>query len=88
MIASVSKEDLAVATGSMFRNVFYVSTLVAHIIHEVTYLFRTTGQVIGVALSGAVLQAMLLRTLHAKITGPDAEEVSVTPMHLLYIYID
>ncbi|EJD01043.1 vacuolar amino acid permease [Fomitiporia mediterranea MF3/22] len=53
MIAGVSKEDLAVATG-------------------ITYLFRTTGQVIGVSLSGAVLQAVLLKALQEKITVPNA----------------
>ena len=41
----------------------------------VTYLFRTTGQVIGVSLSGAVLQAVLLKALKARITGPNAAEL-------------
>ncbi|OAX42903.1 vacuolar amino acid permease [Rhizopogon vinicolor AM-OR11-026] len=36
----------------------------------ITYLFRTTGQVLGVSLSGAVLQTVLLRTLRQRITGP------------------
>ncbi|CCM01688.1 uncharacterized protein FIBRA_03752 [Fibroporia radiculosa] len=56
MIASVAKEDLAVATG-------------------ITYLFRTTGQVLGVSLSGALLQAVLHRKLRERITGPDAIEI-------------
>ncbi|KAI0637813.1 vacuolar amino acid permease [Trametes polyzona] len=56
MIASVSREDLAVATG-------------------ITYLFRTTGQVIGVSLSGALLQAILTAKLRERIHGPDAAEV-------------
>ena len=41
----------------------------------VTYLFRTTGQVIGVSIGGAVLQSVLLRSLREKITGPGAEEI-------------
>ncbi|OJA20884.1 hypothetical protein AZE42_00884 [Rhizopogon vesiculosus] len=41
----------------------------------VTYLFRTTGQVLGVSLSGAVLQTVLLRTLRQRITGPGSSEV-------------
>lgn len=41
----------------------------------VTYLFRTTGQVIGVSLSGAVLQAVLLKALKTRITGPNAAEL-------------
>lgn len=40
-----------------------------------SYLFRTTGQVLGVSLSGALIQAVLLRGLRANITGPDAEEI-------------
>ncbi|KAI0092776.1 MFS general substrate transporter [Irpex rosettiformis] len=53
MIASVKREDLAVATG-------------------ITYLFRTSGQVLGVSLSGALLQAVLTNKLRERITGPDA----------------
>ncbi|KAI0370270.1 vacuolar amino acid permease [Pilatotrama ljubarskyi] len=56
MIASVSREDVAVATG-------------------ITYLFRTTGQVIGVSLSGALLQAILTAKLRERIHGPNAIEV-------------
>ncbi|KAL5508354.1 hypothetical protein ACEPAH_5973 [Sanghuangporus vaninii] len=62
MIAGVSKEDLAVATG-------------------ITYLFRTTGQVIGVSLSGAVLQAVLLKSLHERIKVPDAESIIESIRH-------
>ncbi|KZW03875.1 MFS general substrate transporter [Exidia glandulosa HHB12029] len=40
-----------------------------------SYLFRTTGQVLGVSLSGALIQAVLLRSLRANITGPDAEDI-------------
>ncbi|KIM91030.1 hypothetical protein PILCRDRAFT_160549 [Piloderma croceum F 1598] len=56
MIASVTKEDMAVATG-------------------ITYLFRTTGQVLGVSLSGAILQAVLIKTLQERIRGPGSAEV-------------
>ncbi|KAI0069016.1 vacuolar amino acid permease [Artomyces pyxidatus] len=38
----------------------------------ITYLFRTTGQVLGVSLSGTVLQAVLLEKLRASIHGPNA----------------
>ncbi|KAF8631153.1 hypothetical protein AX15_002499 [Amanita polypyramis BW_CC] len=55
MIASVYKEDMAVAIG-------------------ITYLFRTTGQVLGVSLGGAVLQAVLAKNLQQQITGPNAAE--------------
>ncbi|TFK76081.1 vacuolar amino acid permease [Pluteus cervinus] len=47
----------------------------------ITYLFRTTGQVLGVSLSGAVLQAVLLQKLRQRITGPDAAEIIYAIRH-------
>ncbi|KAI0049566.1 vacuolar amino acid permease [Auriscalpium vulgare] len=47
----------------------------------ITYLFRTTGQVLGVSLSGTVLQAVLLRKLQAHIHGPDAETLIASIRH-------
>ncbi|RDB22561.1 Multidrug resistance protein fnx1 [Hypsizygus marmoreus] len=41
----------------------------------ITYLFRTTGQVLGVSLSGTVLQAVLLQKLRQRIQGPGSSEV-------------
>ncbi|KAF9045890.1 MFS general substrate transporter [Hymenopellis radicata] len=41
----------------------------------ITYLFRTTGQVLGVSLSGAILQAVLLQQLRERITGPGSAEI-------------
>ncbi|KDR83544.1 hypothetical protein GALMADRAFT_54931 [Galerina marginata CBS 339.88] len=41
----------------------------------ITYLFRTTGQVLGVSLSGAILQAVLLQKLRIRIQGPDSERI-------------
>jgi hypothetical protein len=46
----------------------------------ITYLFRTTGQVLGVSLSGALLQAILTRQLQKRITGPEAFEVWSTSL--------
>ena len=43
--------------------------------YSVTYLFRTTGQVLGVSLSGALLQAVLNVKLQQRIHGVDAEKV-------------
>ncbi|KAF9535099.1 vacuolar amino acid permease [Crepidotus variabilis] len=43
-----------------------------------SYLFRTTGQALGVSLSGAVLQTVLLQSLRARIRGPGSEDVSYT----------
>jgi hypothetical protein len=43
----------------------------------VSYLFRTTGQVLGVSLSGALTQAILAKKLSQRITGEGAEEVSL-----------
>lgn len=41
----------------------------------VSYLFRTTGQVLGVSLSGALVQAVLVSSLRKGIQGPGADEV-------------
>ena len=38
-------------------------------------MFRTAGQVLGVSLGGAILQAVLLQKLRARIHGPNSEEV-------------
>ena len=40
-----------------------------------SYLFRTTGQVLGVSLGGALLQYILTKQLRKRITGPEAFEV-------------
>ncbi|KAI0786360.1 MFS general substrate transporter [Abortiporus biennis] len=69
MIASVGKEDLAVATG-------------------ITYLFRTTGQVLGVSLSGALLQAILTNKLRERIQCPDAAEIIEAIRHSTSIIPD
>jgi len=38
-------------------------------------MFRSIGQVLGVALSAALLQAILIRDLKESIVGPEAEKV-------------
>jgi len=40
-----------------------------------TYLFRTTGQVLGVSISGTLLQGVLLSKLRQRIHGPNAEQL-------------
>ncbi|KAF8313423.1 MFS general substrate transporter [Clavulina sp. PMI_390] len=56
MIGSVSREDIAVATG-------------------ISYLFRTTGQVLGVSMSGALAQSILRTQLRDRIHVPNADEL-------------
>ncbi|PPQ72355.1 hypothetical protein CVT24_002071 [Panaeolus cyanescens] len=51
----------------------------------ITYLFRTTGQVLGVSLSGAVFQAVLLEKLRARIQGPGSEEIIYVIRHTAQI---
>ncbi|KAG9096756.1 hypothetical protein FS749_007798 [Ceratobasidium sp. UAMH 11750] len=41
----------------------------------ISYLFRTTGQVLGVSLSGALVQGILVSSLRKGITGPGSEEI-------------
>ncbi|KAF8313424.1 vacuolar amino acid permease [Clavulina sp. PMI_390] len=56
LISSVSREDMAVATG-------------------ISYLFRTTGQVLGVSMSGALAQSILRTQLRSRINVPNADEL-------------
>ncbi|KIR81446.1 multidrug resistance protein fnx1 [Cryptococcus gattii EJB2] len=42
---------------------------------SLSYVFRTIGQVLGVALSGALTQAVLTGELKKRIHGPNAEEI-------------
>jgi hypothetical protein len=41
-----------------------------------TYLFRYVGQVVGVASSASLLQAVLNTELHKRFTGPGSSKVS------------
>ncbi|KAL7410721.1 MFS general substrate transporter [Mrakia frigida] len=56
MIASVPRDQMAVATG-------------------ISYTFRTSGQVLGVSLSGALTQAVLQSELSKRITGEGSQAV-------------
>ncbi|KZV75457.1 vacuolar amino acid permease [Peniophora sp. CONT] len=47
----------------------------------ITYLFRTTGQVLGVSLSGTILQAVLGAKLNERIHGPNAAEIIESIRH-------
>jgi hypothetical protein len=76
MIAAVYKEDMAVAIGSEFIYIL-VGCMTQLSYFTVTYLFRTTGQVLGVSLSGTVLQAVLLRKLRERIRGSEAHKVRI-----------
>lgn len=46
-----------------------------------SYLFRSTGQVYGVAVSGAILQRMLTHQLRYRIVGPESEELIARIRH-------
>ncbi|PVG04171.1 MFS general substrate transporter [Serendipita vermifera] len=45
------------------------------IVPNVTYLFRTTGRVVGVSLSGTLFQAVLLKKLRETMPGPDTAKI-------------
>lgn len=45
-----------------------------------TYLFRTVGQVLGVAISSAIVQSIVQKDLVRTITGPEAQDVSDDPL--------
>ena len=42
---------------------------------SMSYMARTTGQILGVSCSGTLLQALLRNELRKRITGPGAEEI-------------
>jgi hypothetical protein len=44
-------------------------------IASISYLFRSTGSVIGVSLVSTVFQSKLKQYLEQSITGPDAQNV-------------
>ncbi|KAL1735804.1 major facilitator superfamily domain-containing protein [Schizophyllum commune] len=67
MASSITSTLIAMIAG-VYKEDMAVAT-------GITYLFRTTGQVLGVSLSGAILQAVLLSQLRHRITGPNAAEV-------------
>ncbi|KAF8306899.1 vacuolar amino acid permease [Clavulina sp. PMI_390] len=49
------------------------------------FLFRTTGQVLGVSMSGALVQSVLLSQLRTRIHAPNAEELIREIRHSTYI---
>jgi len=67
-MASLITTTLIAMIAGVYREDMAVAT-------GITYLFRTTGQVLGVSLSGAVLQSVLLRKLRQRITGPGSLEI-------------
>lgn len=42
---------------------------------SISYLFRSSGGVIGISATSAIFQGMVKEILIQKITGPDAEQV-------------
>ncbi|KIR32735.1 multidrug resistance protein fnx1 [Cryptococcus deuterogattii MMRL2647] len=48
---------------------------------SMTYLFRTVGQVLGVAISSAIVQSVVQRDLVRTITGPEAQDIIYVIRH-------
>lgn len=67
-VASMITSTLIAMISNVTREDMAVAT-------GITFLFRTTGQVLGVSLSGALLQAVLTTQLRKRITGPNAFEI-------------
>jgi hypothetical protein len=63
-------------------------------ITSISYLFRSSGGVIGISATSAIFQGVVKKILTEKITGPDAEEVNfayllkLQRIGLLFIFID
>ncbi|KAH9062096.1 MFS general substrate transporter [Lactarius vividus] len=69
----------SVITSTLIALIACVSKTDVAVATGITYLFRTTGQVLGVSLSGTLLQSILLFKLRQRIHGPNAEEVISFP---------
>ena len=72
MMGSVTTLTIVALIADVGRDHVAVAT-------SLSYVFRTTGQVLGVSLAGALTQAILQRELTARITGPNAREVGPSP---------
>ncbi|KAF9452050.1 vacuolar amino acid permease [Macrolepiota fuliginosa MF-IS2] len=70
-MASFITSTLIAMIAGVYREDMAVAT-------GITYLFRTTGQVLGVSLSGAILQGVLLQRLRLRISGPDADKAELS----------
>jgi hypothetical protein len=93
LIGSVKREDMAVATGSKNRSSLH--TIFTRLtLPVVSYMFRTTGQVLGVSLASSIAQSVLTKRLVENLKGPDASKVrpSLTsqrgPIADLYVETD
>ena len=73
LIGDVGREGIAAATS---REQVSRSARITVLIPAVSYTARMTGQVLGVGLAGAILQAVLTKQLNQRITGPGAAEVA------------
>ncbi|KAH9999404.1 major facilitator superfamily domain-containing protein [Russula vinacea] len=71
----------SVITTTLIALIACVSKADVAVATGMTYLFRTTGQVLGVSLSGALLQAVLQSKLRQRIQGPNAEELILRIRH-------
>ncbi|KAF8308601.1 vacuolar amino acid permease [Clavulina sp. PMI_390] len=67
-ISSLFTATLIALTSSVPREDVAIAT-------GIYYLFRTTGQVLGVSMSGALAQSILRAQLHIKIRTPDSAEL-------------
>jgi len=65
----------ALLTGSLIALISSVDRSAMATATGITYTFRYTGQVVGVASSAALLQSVLTSQLTARITGPGAVDV-------------
>lgn len=75
LYAILTASQSAYLASSLVAIVHCASQKTLAVATGMTYLFRITGQVLGVAMSGALLQVVLLRALRERIIGPGAEEL-------------
>jgi len=65
----------SVLTGTLIAIIASVDRTDMAVATGITYLFRTVGQVLGVSLSGTIIQGVLVRELRQRLTDPGSEQL-------------
>ncbi|KZS92271.1 MFS general substrate transporter [Sistotremastrum niveocremeum HHB9708] len=65
----------ALGTATLIAMIASVSREDSAVVTGISFTFRTVGQVLGVSLSGAVVQGVLVHELKSKITGPGSAAI-------------
>ncbi|KAG7528342.1 hypothetical protein FFLO_06219 [Filobasidium floriforme] len=70
-----------VITSTLIALIGSVKTEDMAVATGISYMFRTTGQVIGVGITSSIAQSILTKQLTRTLTGPDASEIITRIRH-------